>query len=291
MDRSKLAKKAYYLHLNARTLAEGMKAGAFKSLYKGHGMEFRGVREYFHGDDVRMIDWNVTARMGRPFVKEFDEERELDVFLLLDLSPSMFTGNGKQNRAESALECAALLTLASLQNASPVGAAIFGGDIAFSCAPKAGREQAFLLLSQFEKQTKPILGGSVLDNALQGADCLLKKRSLVLIFSDFRTSGWSVPFSRLAKKHDVIAVRISDGLDSYLPECGTLPFFDSESGKRLLIPTHLQSLKNEWSDANYHHIELWKHECVRHGGIPLLIDTNSDPAAELTKFFASRESI
>ena len=291
MDKSRLAQRAYLLHLSARTLAEGMKSGSFKSLYRGHGMEFRGVRDYFHGDDVRMIDWNVTARMGRPFVKEFDEERELDVLLLLDVSASMSTGAGRRSRHETVMESASLLTLACLQNASPVGAVIFGGNIVFSAAPKAGREHALFLLSQYDRAQRPVPGGSVLDNALQGADRLLKKRSLVLVFSDFRTAGWTAPFARLASRHDVVAVRVTDPLDSHLPECGTVPFADAESGRRSLFPTHLARFRREWSDAQYHHLEFWQHECVRHGGVPLVLGTNAEPSVELTRFFASREHV
>ena len=139
MNRKNLSKRAELLHLSSVSLAEGMRNGTFRSLYRGTGVEFSGVREYLAGDDVRAIDWNVTARMGKPFVKIFDEEKELDVFLVADKSFSMDTGSGIQSRLETAMECASLITLASLHNGSPVGAVTFDGRIDFSCPPKSGK--------------------------------------------------------------------------------------------------------------------------------------------------------
>ena len=151
-DRTALARRATLLHLSAISLAEEMRSGTFKSLYHGQGVEFSGVRDYLRGDDVRSIDWNVTARMGKPFVKLFEEERELTVFLVVDHSLSMNTVSGNRTRLEVAMECASLLSLASLQNASPVGAVLFNGEITFSCAPKAGRDQV-----RREQTVQPLL--------------------------------------------------------------------------------------------------------------------------------------
>lgn len=266
-----------------------MRSGSFKSLYRGQGVEFNGVREYFRGDDVRSIDWNVTARMGKPFVKIFEEERELDVLLIVDRSLSMETGCGKESRLETAFDCAALMTMASQLNSSPVGAVIFDGAINYSSAPVAGRDHAMLLLSQFEKCKENIGLGSALDSALQGAGKLLKKRSLVMIFSDFRSAGWAEPFGRLAAKHDVVAVRIADPLDDQLPAIGSVYFEDPETGEKNLFPTSSSAFQRTWREANLHREENWKKECLRRGGIPLILSTASDPAAELTRFFASRE--
>ena len=151
MEKSSLAKKATLLHLNSLALADGMRNGSFRSLYKGRGIDFSGVREYMDGDDVRTIDWNVTARMCRPFVKQYDEERDLNVMVVIDASASMKSGSGKKSRLEVAAECASLLTLASFHNASPVGAVIYDGKIRFNCSPAPGHDQVMLLLSEFEK--------------------------------------------------------------------------------------------------------------------------------------------
>lgn len=251
-------------------------------------MEFLGVREYLRGDDVRAIDWNVTARMGKPFVKVFDEERELDVFLIVDKSLSMNTGSGRQSRLETAMDCASLITMACLHNSSPVGSVVFDGKIEFSCAPKAGKNQALLLLSEFDKRGKQTVGSS-LDSALRGAEKLLKKRTLVFVISDFRSAGWAVPFSHLCQKNDVIAIRITDPLDEKLPSLGAVPFRDPETNFNCILPTSSQKFSRAWREANDKRVEEWKKECLRNGGFPLFINTMQDPAQELIKFFSVRE--
>ena len=287
--RTTLAKKACLLRLSALSLAEGMRSGSFRSLYRGQGIEFSGVREYLRGDDVRTIDWNVTARMGRPFVKTFNEELELDVFIIVDASLSMDCGSGRQSRLDKAMECATLLTLASLQNASPVGAVIFGGEMLFSCPPAGGEEQALLLLSQFEKKRTGRKGGTALDSALQGAGKLLRKRTLVMVFSDFRTGDWLAPFGRLCQGNDVVAARISAPFDERLPAVGAVPFSDAESGGRCVLPTSSKAFQTAWLDAHRQRTAAWRKECIRHGGIPLELSTEQDSAAELTRFFEARE--
>lgn len=288
-DRTALARRASLLHLSALTLAEGMRSGSFKSLYHGQGIEFSGVRDYLRGDDVRAIDWNVTARMGKPYIKLFEEERELNVFLVIDCSLSMNAGSEKKTRLEVAMECASLITLASEQNESPIGAVLFDGAITFSCAPKTGKNQTMLLLSHFDALTESHTKGSALDNALEGADKLLKKKSLILVISDFRTAAWEQPFGRLCLKHDVVAVRVVDPIDEELPNIGSIPFVDLETGYRTVLPTSSASFSRTWHDENSKRVDAWQKECLRNGGIPLVVRTDSDPAVELTQFFASRE--
>src|SRR5574344_142474 len=288
-DRTALAMRASLLHLSALSLAEGMRSGSFRSLYHGQGVEVSGVRDYLRGDDVRAIDWNVTARMGKPYVKMFEEEHELDVFLGIDNSLSMNSGSGYKSRLETAMECASLLTLASQQNVSPVGAVLFDGAITFSCAPKSGRDQSLLLLSHFDESGETAQNGSALDNALQGAGQLLKKRTLVMVISDFRTTGWEQAFGQLCAKHDVVAICIKDPIDDELPDVGAIPFCDLETGCREVLPTSSVPFRRAWRDNNSKRLEDWSDLCIRHGGIPLVIKTDSDPAVELTNFFKLRE--
>ena len=289
METGALAKKASYLHLNSVKLAQGMRFGSFRSLYKGRGIEFSGVREYLDGDDVRLIDWNVTARMGRPFVKQYEEERDLNVLLVVDVSQSMRSGSTGRSRLDVAIECASLLTLASFHNSSPVGTVIFDGDIRFNCVPRSGHDQIMLILSEYEKIGQVQKNGSALDNALLGAQKLLKNRTLILIFSDFRTSSWQESFGRLCQKNDVVAVRIVDPMDEMLPSVGAIPFADSETGYRLVLPTSSTKFRRMWREENDLHMTEWEHECERNGGFPLVLNTSSDPLKELTKFFMIRE--
>ena len=301
-----LVKRASSLQVTSRTLFESLRSGSFKSIYKGRGIEFSGVREYFLGDDVRSIDWNVTARMGRPFVKQFEEDRELVLFLVVDGSLSMATGGGKlaRNRLHTGCEVAALMALAASLGGGSVGGVIFDGDIRYSHKPRAGNNQALMFLNQLEsvlqspedeaekEQSQLSLAspGSNLHKALRGAASLLKKRSLILVVSDFRTAGYQQDLAILASRHDVIAVRITDPVDYQLEGVGSLPFVDPESGYRRVLPTSSTSFQQAWKDADKKRVERWKLECYRRGAWPLTISTQEDVAVALQRFFSGRET-
>lgn len=289
MDKSTLAKKATLLHLNSLALADGMRNGSFRSLYKGRGIDFSGVREYMDGDDVRTIDWNVTARMCRPFVKQYDEEKDLNVMVVIDASASMKSGSGRKSRLEIAAECASLLTLASFHNASPIGAVIYDGKIRFNCSPAPGHDQVMLLLSEFEKVEEYGTGGSSLESALLGCQRLLKKRTLIMVFSDFRTTAWGQAFGYLCQRNDVVAVKIADSMDEHLPEVGSIPFTDPETGIRMVLPTSSSKFRRKWREDNESRMVQWNHECRRRGGIPFVLSTNSDCLREMTRFFSTRD--
>ncbi len=297
-DKRSLSKKAGLLHLNALSLADGMRSGAFRSLYRGQGLDFNGVREYLRGDDVRAIDWNVTARMGKPFVKVFEEERELDVFIVVDTSLSMRFSRSGTSRLGKALECAKLLTLASLRNASPVGAVVFDSQIHFSSAPEHGKDHAMLLLSKFDSLSggdsvpyRAAENGSCMNNALSGVLKLLRKRTLVMIFSDFRMQGYYDHFGQLCQKNDVVAVRICDELDRNLPSAGTILFSDMESGRRAFLPTSSRSFKSAWLASGQQGIDLWKRECFSRGGVPLVLSMEKDSFSQLQAFFSARKGL
>ncbi|MDE5898043.1 MAG: DUF58 domain-containing protein [Treponemataceae bacterium] len=277
-----LSKKAACLRLTAASLAESMKLGGFRSLYRGQGVDFCGVREYLRGDDVRAIDWNVTARMGRPFVKLFEEERELQLFLIVDRSASMFVGGGTRTKYEAAAEAAALLTLAAEWNGSPVGAVFFDGAIGFSCAPESGRNRTMLLLSRLDEASR-IESGSVLGNAIAGAARLLKNHAVVFVLSDFRSAGWEEPFRLLAQKNEAVAVRISDAA---LPEAGALPCIDGETGVRTVLPTNSAPCRAAWSDFDRRKASRIQDFCFRHGAGFLSLSTEDDSFRALSAFFA-----
>lgn len=287
-NKNGLVQKASLLKLTAKTLADNIRSGSFRSLYRGQGIEFSDVRDYLPGDNVRAIDWNVTARMGRPFIKQYEEDRELQVFFVLDRSLSMFSGSNTHTKIEAASEAAALLVLACLQNDSSIGAVFFDGKIRFSTKAKSGREQAMLILSRLDEAESKIEKGSVLSNAMTGAAKLLKRRSMIFVISDFRTTGWEDSFARLAAKNDVIALRITDPADSELPEIGTVSFMDMESGIVRRFPTSSPVFKNKWFEDNRYRVDSWKEFCVRHGAYPLTLSTSEEPALVLNRFFESR---
>ena len=285
-DRDSLVKKAAYLRLMAIKLAEDMKSGTFKSLYKGQGIEFSGVRDYIRGDDVRSIDWNVTARMNKPFVKVFEEDRELQIFLIVDTSLSMQLECQDVTKYDVLSETAALITIAAELNNCSIGAVFFDGEINFSCKPAMGKEQIMLLLSHLDNLPSSNTVGSVLGSAINGAGKLLKKRSLVFVLSDFRTSDWEKTLISLAQRHDVVALRFKNKYDDELPVIGTVPFVDVESGDSMVIPSFSQKLKKEWKVQNENNQKKWQSVCVKHGVVPVVMNTTDSPLKILTSVFS-----
>ena len=281
-----LVKKAGYLRIIAADFANSMKEGNFKSLYRGQGIEFSGVRDYIRGDDVRTIDWNVTARMGRPYVKMFNEERELQIFIVLDSSASMQLAAGKKSKYEAATEAAAIVTIAAELNNCPIGAVFFDGEIHFSCKPTLSKEQTMTILTHLDKMPKKGKNGSVLGPALTGAEKLLKTRSLVFVFSDFRSSDWEKPLISIAHKNDVIAVRLQDKYDNELPRIGTVVFKDVESNLKMELPSTSGNFQRQWQKYNKTNITNWSDFCKKHGIIPVLFNSESEPLQVLNSVFS-----
>ena len=205
MNTGSIAERARYLKIAALPISEGMRTGGFRSCFRGHGIEFAGVREYERGDDIRAIDWNVTARSEKPFIKLYHEERELSVFLVLDNSFSMHSGSASVSRRDKALEAAALIAFAASQNASPVGSVVFDGNTSSLLKPSAGKDQILAVLTSLENHKSKVTG-SALSGAIAGASRVLGSRSLVVILSDFRTTGYEQALGILSSKHDVLAV-------------------------------------------------------------------------------------
>ncbi|MCQ2577122.1 MAG: DUF58 domain-containing protein [Treponema sp.] len=304
-----LAKKSKLLRLNAQNLAEGMKLGNFRSLFRGQGIEFSGVRDYVRGDDVRSIDWNVTARMARPFVKVFEEERELQIFLVVDSSLSMKTGSRKRSKLECACEAASLITLASEINSSPVGMVLFDGATSFSCVPRTGREQIMHILNRLDKSddkdsdsrqghsqghSQEILEssqkGSALGQAISVASRMLNKRSLVFILSDFLVAPelYQKQLGILSQKNDVIAIRLTGDSDKSLPKFGTVPFMDVESGETLRLPTGSRRFEKEWAADYQRREKIWHDFCIKHNIRPVLMKSTDDEFHVLQTLFSQK---
>ena len=274
----------------AAGIAEGMKTGNFRSLHRGQGIEFAGVRDYARGDDIRTIDWNVTARMGRPYIKIFEEERELQLFMIVDSSRSMAleTSPDRRTKYASAAETAALLTIAAEINSCPTGTVIFDGAIHYSCEPTLGKEQTMQILNHLDRLPENPENGSVLPNAISAAAKVLRKRSLVFILSDFRCGGWEKPLISLAQKNDVIAINIHDAADEELPSLGTVTFKDVESGLKMNLPSSAASFKKEWRNYNNMNQNRWQDFCIKHGITPVILDTKTEPVQVLNQIFARK---
>ena len=288
-----LIKKALYLRLMAQDIAEGMKSGNFRSLYRGQGVEFAGVRDYTRGDDIRTIDWNVTARMGRPYIKIFEEERELQIFIITDTSLSMQleTGSDRRTKYAAAAETAALVAIAAELNACPTGAVLFDGAIHFSCQPSLGKENTMQILNHLDRLPSTVTKGSVLPNAISAAAKILRKRTLVFVLSDFRSGGWEKPLINLAQKNDVIAINLHDAADEELPSLGTVTFQDTESGLKMSLPSSSPAFKKEWRSYNEMNQNRWQDFCIKHGIMPVILDTKTEPVQILNQIFARKARV
>lgn len=287
MNHSFIAERARYLKLAAISISEGMRTGGFRSCFRAQGIEFDGVREYERGDDIRSIDWNVTARSGKAYVKMYREERELTVFLVVDKSLSMDTGPGTVSRHEKAIETAALIAFAAEQNASPVGSVVFNGVSGKVFKPRSSKDQTLTILTSLEHQGASV-PGSALGNALAGATRVLRSRSLVVVISDFRSTGYEKALGILSRRHDVLAVRITSPVDTEIPEAGYIPFFDPETRFRSSFPTGSALFRSQWAKENTESIRRWEHLCRRRGVSPLLLSTEDDAVAVLSRFFSER---
>ncbi|MBQ9238090.1 MAG: DUF58 domain-containing protein [Treponema sp.] len=283
-----LARRASFLRLTSRTVSESIRAGSFRSLVRGQGIEFNGVRDYVRGDDIRAIDWNVSARMGRPYVKLFEAERELTMCVVLDASFSMRSGTGARTKYAVAAEAVALLAFAAEHNGCPFGAVFFDAAVRFSGEPKVGTKHTMVVLKKLDECATGGGRGSVLPNALTGSGSLLRTRALVFIFSDFRSVGWEAPLARLSQVHDCVAVRVTTPADEAIPPVGTLPVVDSETDVRTVFPTLSTAFRREWKTAADSRAARWYAVCRRRGVTPLSLSTTDDPAAVLASFFAQK---
>jgi len=292
MERSELLRVITTLPIISRGLAEEMLAGNFSSVFKGQGMEFDEARHYEAGDDISSIDWNASARFGTPFVKMFREERELTILILIDISPSMHRGyfaNTGLSPYEQALVSTALIAFSAEHTGQQAGAFFFDRDIEKVFPPRKGRRHIMSLVTaalQYQDNVSPRRDnhGSNIAAALKGAQRLLKKRSLVVLISDFFSINWEQEMGNVCKKHDVIALRICD---QELPYPGLITLEDPETGVRIEAPAGTDSFKESWSQWQSERSAQWEAQCRRSGASFLKLSTEEDAPASLLKFFGS----
>ena len=220
-------------------------SGEYHSIFKGLGMEFSEVREYQPGDDIRNIDWNVTARYGHPFLKVYREERELTVMIMVDLSASQRFGTGARFKTEAAAEIAAILSLAAIKNNDKVGLLIYTDRIEKYIPPKKGRNHVLRLIREII-YFKPEGRGTNTAAALEYLLGVVKKRCVLFLISDFIDQDYEKPLSLAARKHDLIALRLSDPLEIKFPKAGLIRFFDLETGQERLIDTSSAEFKRQF---------------------------------------------
>lgn len=236
MDTKELLKKVRHLEIRTRGLVNQVFSGEYHSVFKGRGMAFSEVREYQVGDEIRTIDWNVTARLNHPFVKIFEEERELTVMLVVDMSGSQYFGSQEALKRDVAAEISAILAFSAMKNNDKVGAILFAGDVERFIPPRKGRSHALRIVREllsFEPKTT----NTNIRGALEYLNHIQKKRSIVFLLSDFMDQGYEAALRIAGKRHDLIGLVLHDPREMELPSVGLIPLKDAETNEVRWVDT------------------------------------------------------
>ncbi|MBO8130860.1 MAG: DUF58 domain-containing protein [Candidatus Marinimicrobia bacterium] len=283
-----LLKKVKLLELKTRNLVNDVFSGEYHSIFKGVGIEFSEVREYQYGDDIRTIDWNVTARYNKPFVKIFNEERELNVVLAIDLSASQYFGTIKKFKHEIATEICALLAFSAIKNNDKVGLLIFTDTIEKFIPPKKGKSNGLRVLREilyFNPESKATNISSAIEYLIR----ILKRKSIIFIISDFLDDGFIHSMKILNKKHDVIAIKLKDHREKELIPMGLMRIYDPETGEEVWIDLSNRKKIQTYKD----YIEQREQEFIKEAKKMKLdlieIDTGKSYIEPLVRFFKLRE--
>ena len=283
-----LLKKVRQIEIRTSHLADDLLAGQYHSAFKGRGMEFEEVREYQVGDDVRSIDWNVTARQGRPFVKRYREERELTVMLAVDISPSEQFGSGAQRKSELAAEFSAMIAFSAIRNNDKTGLLLFTDRVERFISPKKGRSHVLRLIREvlgFQPEGR----GTDLVGALEYMGRVMQRRTVVFVVSDFLAEGYDRDLAALRSRHDIIAVRTQDPREASLPNVGLVTLQDAETGELVVVDTRSARVRDGFarhgSDHRARHDFLLRSLKIDE----LAIETGKDYVHQLQHFFRMRE--
>ena len=284
---TEVLKKIRRIEIRTKRLVNDVFSGEYHSVFKGQGMEFDEVREYQPGDDIRDIDWNVTARMGAPYIKRFMEERELVVMFLLDVSASGRFGTGDSTKLDTAAEICALLAFSAIQNNDKVGAVVFSDHVEKFIPPDKGRSHALHVVREllfFQPEGR----GTDIGEALSYLQRVLKRRAIVFILSDFIAPDFSQPLSLAARKFDLVALNIRDRREQELVGSGMIRLWDQEKGGERLIDLGGREAQKKFAASVRRHDEELLNLFNRYGVDNVDIDTQRDYVLPLSLFFRSR---
>ena len=275
------------IELRTRRLVNSLFAGEYRSIFKGHGMEFAEVREYLPGDEVRSIDWNVTARMGRPFVKRYIEERELTVMLAVDLSGSSQFGTVSRFKSEMAIELAAVLTMSAVRNNDRVGVLLFTDHVEHVVPPGKGRRHALRIIRDVLVH-RPEGKGTDIGGALEYLNRLLPHRAIVFVISDLIDTGIERPLKHLRQRHDVVVAPLEDPSEWVLPDIGVARFVDPETGQVVSVDTSDQRVREGFRSASDAE-RMARRQLLRRLAIDEVpVNTKDGYLEALLKFFRAR---
>ncbi len=285
--REEILKKVREIEIKSKKLAQDIFSGEYHSAFKGRGMSFKEVREYAAGDDVRFIDWNVSARFGHPYSKVFEEERELTVMMLIDISNSSMFGTTYGRKRDVATEIAAVLAFSAVANGDKVGAIFYSNTIEKYIQPKKGRQHALFIIREM-LSLEPVGKGTSLNTAIKYFNNAIKRTSIAFILSDFIDANYEDALRVAGKKHDIIGVKIYDKMDMELPDAGLVQFTDAETGDMQWVDTGNAYVRKKHQEE-FFKITSYSAEVFKKAGSDLLhLKTGDDYVYVLQRFFKSR---
>ena len=287
MSTSALLKKVRKIEIKTKGLSNHIFAGEYHTAFKGKGMAFSEVREYQPGDDIRSIDWNVTARYNSPFVKVFEEEREMTVMLLIDVSASGNFGTQEQFKRELATELAAILAFSAIKNNDKVGVIFFTDKVEQFIPPKKGKSHILRIIREV-LAFQPTGKGTDIAGALEYFSAVISKRSICFILSDFMSNEFDRPLKIASKKHDLVALRIHDTREDTLPNVGLVPMQDAETEKMIFVDTSSKKVRDNFA-KNRAQATAKLRKLFPASGVDLIdITTGTDYVKPLINFFKTR---
>lgn len=289
MTAKEIFKKVRKIEIKTRGLSRQVFSGQYHSVFKGRGMAFSEVREYQYGDDVRTIDWNVTARFNKPYIKIFEEERELTVMLLIDVSGSNNFGTNTNFKLDVITEIAAVLAFSAIQNNDKVGVIFFSDKIEKFIPPKKGSSHILRIIRElvdFKADNK----GTNITEALKFLTNAIKKRCTAFLISDFICDNYSEALKIASNKHDLMAIRVSDERESILPNVGMVQLKDAETGEIIWVDTSSKEVRKHFEN-NVKKLTDKIHDIVKKSGVDLAeVSTGEDYVIPLMKMFKKREA-
>lgn len=287
MISKEVLKKIRKLEIQTKGMVNSIFGGEYQSAFKGRGMEFSEVRAYTYGDDIRQIDWNVTARTGDPFIKVFEEEREQTLMLCIDISQSGTFGSQRQSKMELAIELCAVLAFSAIKNSDKVGLVLFSDHIEKVVPPKKGKTHVLRLIRELYT-TEPTGHGTDIGDALSYINRLLNRRAIVVLASDFMDSDFDKQLRITNQKHDLVSIIINDRLEDELPDLGVVRFQDPETGREKMVDTSSKKVRMAYNKKRAEQKKELHDRLLRMKIDSIEVHTNESYVQPLMGFFQRR---
>jgi uncharacterized protein (DUF58 family) len=287
VDTKELLKKVRKIEIKTRRLSDHIFSGEYHSSFKGRGMTFSEVRQYQFGDDIRSIDWNVTARYNEPYVKVFEEERELTMMLVVDISGSESFGTTAQFKRDILTEISATLAFSAIQNNDKVGLLLFSNEIELFIPPKKGKTHVLRIIRELI-EFKPNSKKTDLTHALRYFSNVMKKKAIVFILSDFIDTGYDNALKIVGKKHDVTGIRVYDKLETELPKLGMVPMRDAENGEIILVNTNSKTVRRNYRAHYLKTVDYFEDSFTRSGSGVINTRVDESYVKKLLGYFKRR---